>query len=348
MRARAPFLAVGILALLGGLWGGLARLGLDVRAPESLPSGHGLLLAMGFLGTVIGLERAVALGRPLAFAVPAVAAIASIALLAGVAAAPWLLVAAAAAFTAASAYMWRIRADLSVATMGTGAVAWLIAAVLLALGTPIPRLVPLLATFLVLTVVGERLELSKLSRPPAWAGAAFATSCAALVVGAVAGVALPGATRIAGVGLLGLAAWLGAWDVAWRTVRRAGAVRYIAVALIGGYVWLAVAGMTWILVPDEPTVFAYDALIHTVFVGFVMSMIFAHELVIVPAILNVALPFTRAFYAPLALLNASLAARIAGDLAAETSLWQGAGTTNVIAILLFGAVTVASARGLIR
>jgi len=105
--------------------------------------------------------------------------------------------------------------------------------------------------------------------------------------------------------------------------------------------------VTWILAPDGATVFAYDALVHTVFVGFVMSMIFAHELVIVPAVAGIALPFTRAFYLPLALLHASLTARIAGDAAGDAGVWQWAATTNVIAVLLFAAVTVGSARGLL-
>ncbi len=347
IRARAPFLAAGVLALLAGLWGGLARLGLDVGAPPTFAAGHGLLMTMGFLGTVIGLERAVALRRRLAYAVPAIAAIATVALLLGLSVAPWLLVAAAVAFASANAYMLRVRPDLSVATMGLGGLAWIAAALALAIGAEMPRIVPLIAAFLVLTIVGERLELSKLSRPPAWAGAAFVLACAVLAAGAAAALTVSGAARVAGAGLVALALWLAVWDIAWRTVRRPGATRYIALALIGGYVWLAAAGVTWILAPDGATVFAYDALVHTVFVGFVMSMIFAHELVIVPAVAGIALPFTRAFYLPLALLHASLTARIAGDAAGDAGVWQWAATTNVIAVLLFAAVTVGSARGLL-
>ncbi|MBU6424054.1 MAG: hypothetical protein KGQ88_08480, partial [Chloroflexi bacterium] len=74
----------------------------------------------------------------------------------------------------------------------------------------------------------------------------------------------------------------------------------------------------------------------------------AHELVIVPAVLGIALPFSRAFYAPLALLHVSLAARIAGDVLGDVSVWQWSAATNVAAVLLFAAVSVASARGLLR
>lgn len=348
MRSRAPFLVVAVVVLLGGLWGALARLGLPVGAPDTLPAWHGVLMSMGFLGTVISLERAVALRRRPAYAAPVLAGVGSVALLFGLPPATWILAVAGLAFAITSAYMWRVRRELGIATMGLGGIAWMLAAICLALGVPISRLIPLVAAFLVLTIVGERLELSALTHPPAWSRVAFVVATALLVVGAVAAVRLPQATVAAGVGLIILAAWLGLWDIAWRTVRRGGVTRYIAVALIAGYVWLAIGGVTWVLVPDAPTIFAYDALIHTVFVGFVLSMIFAHELVIVPAVLGIALPFTRAFYSPLALLHLSLAARIAGDALGDTTLWQWAATTNVVAVLLFAAVTVASARGLMR
>ena len=49
--------------------------------------------------------------------------------------------------------------------------------------------------------------------------------------------------RLVGAGFVALAAWLGAFDVARRTVRGAGLTRFIAVALLSGYAWLAVAGL---------------------------------------------------------------------------------------------------------
>lgn len=341
---RAPLLALGVLALLGGLWGALARLGVPVEAPEPVQTSHGLLMAMGFLGTVISLERAVALGRRPAYAAPVLAGGGAVALLLGLTIAPWVLAAAALAFAATCAYMWRLHPELSVAAMLLGGLAWAAAAIGIAVGLPVSRAVPLITAFLVLTIAGERVELSKLARPPAWSRIPFAVGCALLVVGAVLATQSADGTRLAGIGLLLIAIWLGLWDFAWRSVTRAGVTRYMAVALIAGYVWLAAGGITWIVVPDPSTVFANDAFIHTVLVGFVLSMIFAHELMIVPALLGIALPFTRVFYAPLALLHLSLAARIAGDIAGDPSVWRWAGTTNVIAILFLAAVTMTSVR----
>ena len=79
--------------------------------------------------------------------------------------------------------------------------------------------------------------------------------------------------RLAGAGLLALAGWLAVYDVARRTVRQSGLTRYMAVCLLTGYVWLAVAGGLWLgfgTLDDGP---AYDAMLHALFLGFVIAMV---------------------------------------------------------------------------
>ncbi|HJS36788.1 MAG TPA: hypothetical protein VJ789_01515, partial [Burkholderiales bacterium] len=61
-RWRLPLLALGFLSLALGVAGGLVRLGAEIPAPPGAIALHGPLMVSGFLGTVIGLERAVALG----------------------------------------------------------------------------------------------------------------------------------------------------------------------------------------------------------------------------------------------------------------------------------------------
>ena len=58
----------------------------------------------------------------------------------------------------------------------------------------------------------------------------------------------------------------------------------------------------------------YDAMLHTIFLGFVFSMIFAHAPIILPTITGLALPFQNIFYLHAALLHLSLMLRVAGDL----------------------------------
>ena len=81
---------------------------------------------------------------------------------------------------------------------------------------------------------------------------------------------------------------------------------------------------------------AYDAMLHAVFLGFVISMIFAHAPVIVPAVLGRTLPFNRSFYLPLAMLHATLLIRlIGGDALHNKASWQWGGSLNEVALLLF-------------
>jgi hypothetical protein len=220
-----------------------------------------------------------------------------------------------------------------------GAVAWLA-------GAQIAQVVPWLAAFLVLTIVGERLELSRLRRPPAAARLALLGAVGAFGAGVALAMPWPGVgVRLAGAGLIAQAAWLARHDVARRTIRIPGAPRYMAIALIAGYAWLAVAGVVWIaqgaLLGGG---FAYDAMVHAIFLGFVFSMVFAHAQVIVPAVLGVALPHARAFYGPLALLHAGLVLRLAGDAAGDVNAWRWGGVAGELAILAFLGVAVAAAR----
>ena len=351
-RRRAPLLALALVALFAGLWGGLLLLGLSLPSGLSTASEvHGPLMALGFLGTLVSLERAVALGRWWSYAAPLAAGLGALAALASPAGSlgPALLTLAGLVLLAAHGVLHRIAPSTHNAIMGLGALAWSAAAVLWLAGADVSHFAPLLAGFLVLTIVGERLELTRTVRLSARARGlllvAVAVFCAGLVVSVLAE---PLGVRIAGVGLLGQALWLARYDVARRTVRMGGVTRFMACALLAGYVWLSVAGVLWMAYAPMVDGPAYDASLHAVFLGFVMSMVFAHAPVIIPAVLRVSLPFHRGFYAYLALLHASLALRLlGGDLAGNLAAWQWGGSLNALSILLFltvSAIAVLHAR----
>jgi hypothetical protein len=201
-----------------------------------------------------------------------------------------------------------------------------------------------LAGFLVLTITGERLELSRFTGASRVARALFLLSaglfCTGLVVSLFAEAV---GVRVAGAGLVALAAWLVRYDIARRTIRTAGLPRYMAVALLTGYGWLAAGGALWLASGRMVDGSAYDAMLHSVFLGFVISMIFAHAPVIVPAVLGRPLPFRRIFYLPLALLHATLLLRVvAGDAAGNRLSWQWAGSLNEVALLLFIALAASA------
>jgi len=81
---RLGLLALGGVGLLAGLSGALVLLGVWTPAPAGhLAASHGLLMTLGFLGTLIALERAVALGQWWGYLAPLAAGIGALALIGG-------------------------------------------------------------------------------------------------------------------------------------------------------------------------------------------------------------------------------------------------------------------------
>lgn len=339
-RRRLPVLGLSVVALLAGLGGALVLLGLPMPAGAlPLAATHGVLMTLGFLGTLIALERAVALGRTWGYAAPVGAGLGAMTLVLGlpVMLGAAFLVVGGAAFVLMYVAFDRIEAALHTRVQGVGAVAWLVAAVLWLSGRSIGAIVAWLAAFLILTVVGERLELSRLGRPSSGARRGFILSVGVFCGGVVLTLVAPGlGTRIAGAGLVALAAWLWRNDLARRTVRTPGVTRFIAVCLLTGYAWLAVGGAAWIWFGAVRAGFAYDIMLHALFLGFVISMVFGHAPVILPAILRIPLPYRERFYAHLLVLHAGLLIRVVGgDLLGSTAAWQAGGVLNVTALLVF-------------
>jgi hypothetical protein len=308
------------MALAFGVAGGLVRLGAAIPAPAGAVALHGALMVSGFLGTVIGLERAVALGRLWGYGAPLASGVGGVLLVLGVAAPGFALLALASALlVAASAAVFLRQRSLEMATLLAGAAAWLAGNLSLQAGLPA---VPWWIAFFALTIGGERLELSRyLKRPPAVRRNFLALVILLLIA--------PLEPRALGVVLVLLALWLLAYDLARVTVRQQGLTRYIAVCLLSGYAWLALGGVLL------AAAFAYDAALHAIFVGFVFSMVFGHAPVILPAVLRVPLPYKSALYAPLVLLHVSLAVRVLGGILENGAALRLGAWGNAAAIALF-------------
>lgn len=230
--------------------------------------------------------------------------------------------------------------------MGLGALAWLAGNGLWLAGRSIYGVVPWWAGFLVLTIVGERLELAQLSRLSAVRRGAFLVATGFFLAGlVVTSIAFDIGIRLVGVGMLVLALWLLRYDIARRTVRKTGLTRFIAACLLSGYVWLGASGLMGLLFGGVVAGPRYDAVLHALFLGFVLAMIFGHAPIIFPAVLGSPLSFQPTFYAHLALLHTSLILRVAGDLAGWLPGRQWGGLLNVLAVLLFLANTMGTIRG---
>ncbi len=344
---RVPLLLLAVVALVTGVAGGLQRVGWSVPAAGWLSLDHGALMIAGFLGTLITLERAIALGRPSAFVAPLASGLAVLALLAGMPRPlpPFLASAASLLLLVESGLIVAAQPAWFSATMAAGAACWLIGNLAWLRGQPIPMLVSWWTAFLVLTIAGERLELSRVVQVPSAARATFVGIVAVMLAGLVlGGLAFPAGARLFGLSLLGFSAWFGCYDVARRTVRQRGLTRFMAVCLLSGYVWLAVAGVLALNTGAMAGGFVYDAVLHAVLVGFVFSMIFGHAPVIFPAVLGTGIPFSPAFYGHLGLLHVSLIARILGDVWYAQSLRSWGSLFNALAIVLFLANTVRQVR----
>ena len=219
---------------------------------------------------------------------------------------------------------------------------WVVGNALWALASPVHEIVGWWLAFLILTIAGERLELSRFMPPSPMATRVFA-AVLVLIGAGLAGIRRPWGAAVFATGLLALAIWLLKQDIARRTVRGKGLTRYIAVCLLSGYAWLAVGGGVILaagsLAPGSP---AYDAALHALALGFVFSMVFGHAPIIFPAVLRVAVPYHPTFYVPLALLHASLALRIAGDATTQFDWTRVGGLLNALALAAFIASTASA------
>jgi hypothetical protein len=284
------------------------------------------------------LERAVALNERPAFVAPLLGALGALALILGLPepVGPLLLTLSSAGLVLINAAMIRRHLALFTATLALGALALLMGNILWLAGESIPTAVPWWMAFLVLTIVGERLELSRVTRPSRLSVWLFAITVGLVVAGLLLSLAaFIWGVRLLNLGFIALAIWLVRYDIARRTVRRSGITRFVAVNLLLGYGWLAIGGLIGLRHAGVTAGLAYDAWLHAIFLGFAFGMIFAHALIILPAISGLSIPFHRLLYGPILLMQLGLIMRVIGDLANLLELRRWGGLINGVAILWF-------------
>ncbi len=343
---RLPLLAIGMISLAVGIWAGLVRLGWDWDlARWNWIVVHGPLMVCGFLGTVIGLERAVGLGQKWAYGAPVMAVLGAVTLLVAEfqALSAILMILASLILVAIFLAILKKHNDLANQTMLLGAVCWLVSNILWLFHSIIFLLTPWWIAFLVLTIAGERIELTRFLEPTKKVLAGFVGCVIIMIIGCLVSLKsyIFGA-QIQSLGLLALAAWLWIFDIARRTVRQTGLTRFTASCLLVGYVWMALAGVLGLSLENPGGGIIYDSFLHMLFIGFVFSMIFGHAPIIFPSVLNRPLNYHPIFYLHLILIHAGLILRVIGNLGDfwEIRLWGG--LLSGVAIVLFALNTVRS------
>lgn len=337
VRLRVALLATGGFSLLAGLDAALVATG--VWAPVTaghLEGVHGMIMTLGFLGTLIALERAQALRKSWAYLAPALLGSGGIALAINqVTLGRLLLIQGVVALAGVYVALWR-RAPLPLVAVQVLATIPAFAAAALWLSVELSGLIPLLVVFLVLTIAAERAELAQLALGPR-AIPRLVGVAAWLVMAAFSALLWPElGSRLLGIGLLATAAWLARDDVARRMVRSTtGLRRFNGAALLAGYGWLAVGGLVWLIGGAPGSVAAYDVVIHATFLGFGVSMVMAHAPIIFPAVLERPLPYHRVLWLPLVLLHGSLAVRFLGEALTARATWQVGAVGTVASLLVF-------------
>ena len=350
-RLGTPLLALLVggslaAAVVGGLLrAGAVTTGLGDRAVVGHAAlAHAALMLPGFLGTAIAIERAVAIRRRWAFATPLASGLAGVCLLAGAATTgAALFVLAALAFVVVNAVVVARQRAAHTMLLLVGALALLAGSSLFAAGGGLAAAsaLPWWFAFPVLTIAAERLEMTRLARRHPASLPTLAACVAALGIGAALGPFAPVAGgAVYGLALMALAAWLGVFDIARRTVRAPGLPRYMALCLLAGYAWLGVAGLAWFGMAFGCP--GRDMALHALGLGFIVSMVMGHAPVILPAVAHVKLHFSGWFYLPLTLLHGSLAWRLFGGIGRPE--WRSAGAAlNAMAIAVFAATAAAAA-----
>jgi hypothetical protein len=302
-----------------------------------------------FFGTVIGMERAVASGLRWPFLAPLFSGGGGLVLLAGgsPAMAAGLMLLAACLLFATGIVMFKRHAAAFTLIPTLGALCWLagcidwLAALTGWLTGGGAGLIPAWLAFIILTIAGERLELTRFIATPALAKRFFALIVGVLIL-SLALIRLEPAAGLAlySAALSGLAIWLANYDIARRNLASGGLTQFIAICLMGGYIFLAVGGFLGLAGALVPGHRWYDAALHAVTLGFVFSMVLGHALIVLPAVARIRIPFGNFFYIPLAALHLSLYMRIAGSLAAcDVAVRYGA-LGNALSLLLFIAALV--------
>jgi hypothetical protein len=217
--------------------------------------------------------------------------------------------------------------------MMIGAIGWAVGNIIMIIKPFYPVAAPWWIVFILLTVFGERLELSKFLPKSRRKTNTMILAISVFMIGMV----IPYHTFgrfITGAGLILMAIWLFKYDIARKSAKAKGMHRFTGTLLLAGYFWLLICGV--LMIVEFETLYNYDAMLHAFFLGFTFSMIFAHAPIIFPGVagLNIR-PFHDSLLIWGVFLQITIALRILGGIMMATQLRTISGMLSAIVILLF-------------
>lgn len=333
-RKFLPFIfPLFVISLLAGIWAGWLRIGWNFPITE-IAGEHGALMVGSFLGTLVSLERTVIIKSKWTMLVPFLSGISLPFFLLGMTSQAFVALALGSLGQAIiMGYFYLKYNEFYLAVIFSGSICWFVGNVLMIIKGLYPMAVPWWMAFLLLVIIGERLELSKYLPIRKFKKHLLLAALILFVVGIILPFHGDG-RHFAASGLIFTGIWLLKYDMANKAIKKSGLHRYSGIMLLMGYVWLIISGILLIIGDAYP--FIYDAVLHSFFLGFVFSMIFAHGPIILPGVIGIPLkPYHWLLYIPGVILQISLITRIFADVSLLVILRKWAGMWNGIAILLF-------------
>lgn len=322
-----------VLALLLGISGGWVRLGNTEWLVPHAASLHGIWMVGGFLGTLIALERAMVMKNKIWLLVPFISGMSVPLMVAGWASlGTYALLVASLGLVAIMYFQTLKHQVVHQFIMSLGAVFWLVGNFSLIHSGLVAAATPWWIGFILFTIIGERLELSKFLPTPRWAKKGLN----GLLLLFLLGMWLPfhrHGNWIMGAAAIFISFWLLHFDMAKIASKKSHQFKYIGIGLRVGYVWLTLNGI--ILLFLEQHALYYDLYLHTFFLGFTFSMIWAHAPIILPMVLNIKeSPYHGMLWPFWILFQVSLLGRVLTSLTGMGSLRTIFGVVNGWSIVL--------------
>lgn len=346
-KERLSIVALAMFCLVCGLWAGLNRIGWSL-AVLPVAAHHGAIMVGGFLGTLISLEKIIPLKKKILYGIPVLSAGSVVFFFTGqVRLGIYALIISSAGLALVFLYYFRLRRDRIYVLMFLGAACWLTGNLLLLTKLFYPLAFPWWAAFGLMIIAAERLELMKFLPVSRVEKTVFTGILLCFVGGALFSFHGWG-NLICGGSLMAASVWLMRNDLIAITIKKKGLHRYMAVSLLAGYMALLLAGVFFCVLSEQWL--NYDVIVHSFFIGFVFSMIFAHGPLILPGIMGLAVtPFSRILYFWLLLLHGSWMMRVAADVMVATEVRKVSGLLSAVAIpgyfLTMAILTLIARRG---
>lgn len=330
-KAHFLFLIPVLLAL--AFYSALGRVGWALPIPE-IAAKHGFLMVSGLFATLISLERSLILKNKWWLSIPLFSTVSVVFVLWGREIPGFgLQLMAALLLTALYVKQWRQYREVYFLGLCLSGIAWGMSAIVLLSGNSFAGASMWYILFLLFTIVAERLELSKFIASPKWAKSLLVV----LLLLLFAAQAIPfhwGANYLSGIVMASIGYWLINFDIVKINLGKSGFFFYTGSTLFGGYIWLMLSGVLMALPLSAP--YHYDAVLHSFFIGFAFSMLYAHAPIIFPALLKLRVkPFHKILYLPVFATHLLLLLRLYADYSLNWPLRKWLGLLQVVVMLFF-------------